>query len=89
MLPVFLSCSCTRYAAHFNTVGAAFHTTAWVNAPRFSAVGVGVMLPIFPLLMPPFGLRRGEILPVFSDVGVGVMLPYFLLLVQPFTLRRG
>ena len=30
-----------------NGVGAAFDTTARVNAARFSAVGVGVMLPIF------------------------------------------
>ena len=49
MLPVF-SRWCRRYAAHFTAFGAAFYTTARVNAARFSAVGVGVMLPILLLL---------------------------------------
>ena len=54
-----------------------------------SSVGVGAVLPVFTLLVPPFALRRGNTLPVFSEVGVGVMLPHFRLLVQRFTLRRG
>ena len=37
---------CRRYAAHFTAVGAVY-TTARVNAARFSAVGVSVMLPNF------------------------------------------
>ena len=40
-------------------VDAAFYTTARVNAFRFSAVGVGVMLPILLLLVSPFTLRLG------------------------------
>ena len=48
MLPVF-SRWCRRYAAHFTPVGAAFYTTARGNSARFSAVGVGVMLPILLL----------------------------------------
>ena len=47
---------CRRYAVHFTAVGAAFYTTASVNAARFLAVGVGVTLPIFLLLVPPFTL---------------------------------
>ena len=50
---------CRRHAADFTAVGAAFYTTARVNAARFSAVRVGVMLPILLLLVPPFTLRRG------------------------------
>ena len=48
-----------RYAAHFTADTAAFYITAKVNAARFSAVGVGVMLHILPLLVPPFTLRLG------------------------------
>ena len=48
-----------RYAAHFTAVDAAFYATARVNAARFAAVGVGVMLPILLLLVTPFTLRRG------------------------------
>ena len=47
------------YAAHFTAVGATFNTTAKVNAARFLAVGVGVMLPILLLLGPPLTLRLG------------------------------
>ena len=57
MLPVF-SRWCRRYAAHFTAVGAAFYTTVRVNAARFAAVGVDVMLLILLLLVPPFTLRR-------------------------------
>ena len=78
-----------RYDAHLTAVGAAFHTTARVNAAPFSAVGVGVMLPILLLLVLPFTLLRGYMLPPFSAVGVGIMLPILLLLVPPFTLRLG
>ena len=48
-----------RYAAHFTAVGTAFDTTARVNAARFLAVGVGVMLPILLLSVPPLTLRLG------------------------------
>ena len=58
MLPVFGRWS-RRYVAHFNVVGAYFHTTAMVTAARFSAVDVGVILPISPLLVPPFSLWLG------------------------------
>ena len=54
-----LGCWCTRYDAHFIAFGAAFYTTARVNAARFLALGVGVMLLILQLLVPPFTLRRG------------------------------
>ena len=54
-----------RYAAHLTAVGAAFYTTGRVNDVRFSAVGVGVMSPIILLVVPPFTLRRGQMLPVF------------------------
>ena len=67
MLPVFCPL-CRRWAAHFNAVGAVFYTTAKVNAARFSAVGVGVMLPIFLLFVAPFTLRRGKMLPVFRPL---------------------
>ena len=46
-----------RYGADFNVVGDAFYATARVNAARFTAVGVGVALPFFLLLVPPFTLR--------------------------------
>ena len=46
-----------RYAAHLVAVDAAFYTTARVNATRVSAVGVDVMLPLLPLLVPQFTLR--------------------------------
>ena len=67
MLP-FLSRWRRRYAAHFIAVAAAFYTTARVNAARFAAVGVGVMLPILLLLLPPFTLRLGLMLPVFRPL---------------------
>ena len=54
---------CRRYVAHFTAVGAAFYTTVRVNIARFSAVGVGVMLPILLLSVPPFTLRLGLTLP--------------------------
>ena len=50
---------CRRYAAHFTAVGATLHTTARVNAARFSAVGAGVVLPILLLVTPPLTLRLG------------------------------
>ena len=45
---------CRRYAVHFTAVGAAFYTTARVNAARFSAVCVGVMLPNFTAVVVAF-----------------------------------
>ena len=80
---------CRRHAAHFIAVGDAFNATARVNAARFSSVGVGVMLPILLVLVPPFTLRRGKMLPVFRPLVVGAMLSILLLLVPRFTLRRG
>ena len=43
----------------FTAVDAAFYTTARVNAARFSAIGLGVILPILLLLMELFTLRLG------------------------------
>ena len=80
---------CRRYAAHFTAAGATFYTTAKANTARFSAVGVGVMLPILLLSVPPSTIRRGKILPVFYSFFVGGIFPILLLLVQPFTPRRG
>ena len=54
----------TRSAAHFTAVGVAFRTTARVNAAYCSAVGIGVILPISPRLVPPFTVRLEQILPV-------------------------
>ena len=50
---------CRGDAAHFTAVGAAFYTAARVNVARFWAVGVGAMLPILLLLVPPVTQRRG------------------------------
>ena len=61
----FSSVGSRRHSAHFTAVGAGFRTTARVNAARFAAVGVGVMLPLFLLLVPLFTQPRGKILPVF------------------------
>ena len=55
----FSAVSCRRYADGFTAVGAAFYPTARVNAARFSAVGVGTVLRILLLLVPPFTQRRG------------------------------
>ena len=59
MLPVALSVGVGVMLPILTCVGAAFDTTARVNAARFSAVAVGVMLPIFLLLVPPLTLRIG------------------------------
>ena len=77
-----------RSVAQFTAVGAAFHTTVRVNAACFSAVGVGVMLPILLLLVPPFTTARVND-SRFSAVGVGVLLPIVLLLVPPLPRRLG
>ena len=50
---------CRRHAAYFTAVDAAFYTTARVNAARFSAVDVGVMLAIVLLSVPPWTLQLG------------------------------
>ena len=47
-------------------VGAAFHTTARVDAAPFSAVGVAVMLPILLLLVLSFTLLLEYMLPLLS-----------------------
>ena len=49
----------TRYAARFIAVGVTIRTTARVNAAYFSAVGIGIMLPISPRLVSPFAPRLG------------------------------
>ena len=59
---------CRRYSAHFTAVGAGFRTTEMVNAALFAAVGVGVMLPLFLLLVPLFTQPRGKMLPVFRPL---------------------
>ena len=64
MLPVFGRWY-RRYAALFTAVGAAFHTTARENVARFLAVGVGAMLPILLLFVPPFTQQREYLLLVF------------------------
>ena len=74
---------CRRYDAHFTAVGAAFYTTVRVNAAQNFAVGVGVMLPILPLLSAAFYTTARVTAARFSAVGVGVMLPILLLLVPP------
>ena len=55
----FCSRWCRRYAADLVAVGAAFYTTARVNAVRISAVGVADILSILLLLVPPFTIGRG------------------------------
>ena len=80
---------CRRYAAHYIAVGAAFYTTARVNAARFfSAVGVGVILA-FTAVVADFYTKAIVYAGCFSTVGVSVVLPILLLLVPPFTLRLG
>ena len=66
---------CRRYVALFSAVGVAFHTTARVNAATFSAVGVGVMLPVLLLLVLSLRTTARVNAAPFSAVGVGVMLP--------------
>ena len=56
--PVF-GRQCRRYSAHFTAAGTTFYKKVRVNAGRISAVGVGAMLPILLLLVPPFTPRRG------------------------------
>ena len=86
---MFFSRWCRRYAAHYTAVGAAFYTTARVNAARFfSAVGVGVILA-FTAVDADFYTTAIVNAGCFSTVGLDVMLPILLLLVQPFTLRLG
>ena len=57
--PRFVGRWCRRYTAHFTAVSCAFDTTAGGNAARFSAVGLGVMLPHLLLLVAPLTLRLG------------------------------
>ena len=66
MMPIFRWYR--RYSAHLTPVGVAFRTTARVNAAYFSAVGIGVILPILLLLVPPLTLRLGLILPVLRPL---------------------
>ena len=57
-MPVFGRWS-KRFDVHIAAVGAAFSTPAILNAARFSAVCVGIMLPCFLLLALPSTLRLG------------------------------
>ena len=56
--------------------------------PEFFAVGVGVVLPILLLLVPPLHYGEVKCCQIFA-VCVGVLLPILLLLVSPFTTRQG
>ena len=80
---------CRRYAAHYTAVGATFYTTARVKNARFSAVGVGVMLPNFTVVGAPLYTTATVNASRFSAVGLGLLPPIILLSVPPFTLRRG
>ena len=60
-----LSRWCRRYAVDFTAVGATFYTTVRVNTAQILGIGVGVLLPILLLLVPPFTLRLGSMLPKF------------------------
>ena len=79
MLPILLLlvCSLQVHASPFSAVGvgvvlpiftafdAALYTAARVHAAPFSAVGVGVVLPTLLLLVLPFTLQLGYMLPLF------------------------
>ena len=73
-----------RYAPHFTAVGAAFYTTATVNAARFLAVSAD-FTAVGAAFYTTATVNAGH----FLAVSVGVMPPTLLLLVRPFTLRRG
>ena len=89
LFPFFFCIWCRRCAAHFAAAGvfAAFHTADRVDAALFSAVSVGVMLPILLRLtyVLPFALLLGYMLPLscswcrryatrFTAVGVRAVL---------------
>ena len=78
MLPGF-GLWCSRYADHFTAVGAAFYTTATVNASRFSAVGVGDILTIFTAVVAAFYATARVNAARFSAVGVGDILSLSLI----------
>ena len=78
-----------RYAAHFNTVGAAFYATARVNAARFSAVGCRRYAADFIAVGVAFFTTSRVNAARFSAVGLGVMLIILLLLVPPCIQPRG
>ena len=80
---------CRRYAADLIAVGAAFYTTAKVNAARFRAVGCRRYAAHFAAVGDAFYTTARANAARFSAVGVVVMLPILLLLVPPFTLRLG
>ena len=83
----FFSRWCRRHAAHFTSVGAAFYTTARINAAFFSR-WCRRYAPHFTAVGADFYTTAWVNAARFSAVGVGVMLPTLLLLVPPFTLRR-
>ena len=71
---------CRRYAACFTAVGAPFTLRRGSMQPEFFAVGVGVVLPILLLLVPPLHYGEVKCCQIFA-VCVGVLLPILLLLV--------
>ena len=79
--PLVLALGCRFYCCW-----CCYYTTARLNAAQVFAVGVGVMLPISLLLVPPLHYREVKCCPNFA-VGVGVTLRILLLLEPPFTLR--
>ena len=85
----FCSRWCRRYADDLVAVGAAFYTTARVNAARFSAVGCRRYAADFIAVGAAIYTTARVNTARLSAVGVGVTLPILLLLVPPFTLRRG
>ena len=85
---MFFSRWCRRYAALLTAVGAAFYSTARVNAARFSGGVVGDILP-FTAVGAAFYTTARVNAACYSAAGVGVMLPISLLLGPPFTQRRG
>ena len=71
----FLFRWCWRYSVLFTAVGTTICTTARVKAARFSALGVGVMLPVLTAVGAAFYTTARVNAARFSAVGVGVMLP--------------
>ena len=59
---------CRRYGADFTAVGAAFYTSARVNAAGILTVGVGIMVPILLLLEPPLHYGGVKCCPNFKPL---------------------
>ena len=78
-----------RYDAHLTAVGAAFHTTARVNAAPFFGGWCRRYAAHFTAVSAAFHPTARVNAARFSAVGVNVMLPVLLLMVLPSTLRLG